>query len=346
MYYKAILSTFSIESVSFALLCSVSVFWTSDNMLNSDIITKWTVFLLLLFSLSVILLFKIVVTGSLKCNFYVFKNIIIWICTIQVLYIISQNLFINSAHIYLLGSFHNHSGVSSCLCLALPYIYWKIVTRDKHKIILLNIILAILYGCAIIISGSRIGIIVFFIVPIIVFFQKKRCNSIIKVGILISLGIIIFVLYYLRPESANGRILIWLSSLEAFKDAPWFGHGEDFFQRLYMFYQAQYLQLNPDSKFVMLADTVQFPFNEYVRVILNWGLVGFCLIIFTIIWFCRKCIVEFNDISLTIATIAILSFTSYPFSYPFTWIVICFSLLYAYGKHSFYFAKRCKVLAF
>ncbi|WP_302591827.1 O-antigen ligase [uncultured Muribaculum sp.] len=210
----------------------------------------------------------------------------------------------------------------------------------------LNIILAILYGCAIIISGSRIGIIVFFIVPIIVFFQKKRCNSIIKVGILISLGIIIFVLYYLRPESANGRLLIWLSSLEAFKDAPWFGHGEDFFQRLYMFYQAQYLQLNPDSKFVMLADTVQFPFNEYVRVILNWGLVGFCLIIFTIIWFCRKCIVEFNDISLTIATIAILSLTSYPFSYPFTWIVICFSLLYAYGKHSFYFAKRCKVLAF
>ncbi len=339
-------SVVSIESVAFAVLCFVSVFWTSDSMLDSDIINKWTVFLLLLCVVSVVLLSKVVITGNLKCNFRVFINIIICISTIQVLYLISQKLFINNTHIYLLGSFHNHSGFSACLCLALPYIYWKIGYSDNNKIILLNVVLAVLYGYAIILSGSRIGIIVFFTIPIIIFFtSKKRCGIFVKISALISISITILVLYYLRPESANGRVLIWLSSLEAFKEAPWFGHGQDFFQRLYMFYQARYLQLNPDSKFVMLADTVQFPFNEYVRVILNWGLVGFCLIIFAAIWFYKKYVVEFNEISLTVATIAILSLTSYPFSYPFTWIVVCFSLLYAYGKHSFCFNKKIKSIA-
>ena len=81
-------SVVSIESVAFAVLCFVSVFWTSDSMLNSDIINKWTVFLLLLCVVSVVLLSKVVITGNLKCNFRVFINIIICISTIQVLYLI------------------------------------------------------------------------------------------------------------------------------------------------------------------------------------------------------------------------------------------------------------------
>ena len=41
-----------------------------------------------------------------------------------------------------------------------------------------------------------------------------------------------------------------------------------------MDYQAQFFHRNPDSGYAILADTVQQPFNEFLRIAVDYGLGG------------------------------------------------------------------------
>lgn len=46
------------------------------------------------------------------------------------------------------------------------------------------------------------------------------------------------------------------------------------FDANYMLYQAAYFRSHPDSPFAILADNVKAPFNEYLWMAAQWGLVS------------------------------------------------------------------------
>lgn len=82
---------------------------------------------------------------------------------------------------------------------------------------------------------------------------------------------LLFGSYFLKKDSADGRLLIWNCSWRMIIDSPMYGHGFDAFRAHYMDYQANYLSQYPNNEYAMLADNVISPFNEYLNVALSCG---------------------------------------------------------------------------
>ena len=61
------------------------------------------------------------------------------------------------------------------------------------------------------------------------------------------------------------------------KDNPVTGYGSGGFLANYMNYQAEYFARDTDSKYAILAGDVKHPFNEYILLVVNYGLIGFLL---------------------------------------------------------------------
>ena len=79
------------------------------------------------------------------------------------------------------------------------------------------------------------------------------------------------------------------------KDKPIFGHGYGAFQAKYMDYQAEYFKNNPNSKYAQLADNVKHPFNEFIKVAVEFGMVGLAIFISFILFVLWKIIKSKNE---------------------------------------------------
>ena len=100
-----------------------------------------------------------------------------------------------------------------------------------------------------------------------------------KVAALICLGaavILLFTsLYYIRPASAFGRLLIWKVSANMIADYPLFGIGYDSFGNNYNNYQAQYFAEKERSNFEKyVAGSVKQAHNEYIEIAVEFGFYG------------------------------------------------------------------------
>lgn len=73
------------------------------------------------------------------------------------------------------------------------------------------------------------------------------------------------------------------------KDNPVTGYGSGGFLANYMNYQAEYFARDTDNKYAMLAGDVKHPFNEYILLVVNYGLIGFLLFL-TFVYFCGNVI--------------------------------------------------------
>lgn len=143
-----------------------------------------------------------------------------------------------------------------------------------------------------------------------------------------------FFFYYQKKDSANGRLLIWKVSCEMIKDKPLFGHGYGSFKAKYMDYQAQYFINNPNSKYHSLADNVQHPFNEFIKVTVEFGIIGITalgVIILFILKRFNKPDNEFKSLALSgfMAYIA-FAFFSYPLQYISIWLLLILYLSFLF----------------
>lgn len=97
-----------------------------------------------------------------------------------------------------------------------------------------------------------------------------------------------------------------------------------------MDYQAAYLALNPNSHYSMLADNVKHTFNEFVRIIVEFGLIGcLCLLLAVFfLWLCyhRYPSKESETAIVSLLSIAVVACFSYPLTYPFVWLVLIFDV--------------------
>ncbi len=85
-------------------------------------------------------------------------------------------------------------------------------------------------------------------------------------------------LYYLKKDSADGRWLMWNVSAEIMKEHPLFGAGYDCFAAVYGDAQASYfLEGKGTDAQVMVADSPDNAFNEYVQMAVELGVVGLVL---------------------------------------------------------------------
>ena len=130
-----------------------------------------------------------------------------------------------------------------------------------------------------------------------------------------------------EDTSAGGRLMFWNYCIEMFKDKPFFGFGYEGFWANYMDYQADYFSKHPDSPFVMIADNTFRPFNEYVALIVNYGIVGFTVFISIIVilykLYNRNRRSETNIAITCLISIGVYACFSYPLSTPlYGWFIV------------------------
>ena len=112
-------------------------------------------------------------------------------------------------------------------------------------------------------------------------------------------------------------------------EKPLLGHGTGGFQREYMLYQADYFRNHPASSYAMLADIVKHPFNEFVLLVVEHGLLGALLVGLFVYLLIREYRKNKNQETfyamLCLSGIAVFACFSYPLGYPFVRLIVVFS---------------------
>ena len=327
-----------------------SVFLTSEKFVDaeSDIKYYFT-------TLSVLLLLVIFLFSKNKLQYFVDKNqtlaalkVMFVVGVAQAAYGISQYMQIlpSNHHIFTVtGSFDNPAGFSAILSLLYPIgLYWCLKSRKLEQRIVFFLLGIVIF--AIVLSGSRTGILSVLVSSLVIFvfeldiFQKIKNLKHYKLIFLASFLLIVAIawgLYAYKVDSANGRILIWKVSAEMIKDKPLLGFGIGGFQANYMDYQANYFAENSDSKLSLLADNTKHPFNEFVLMAVNYGIIGLLFYLSLLAIVARRMLkseLPYKTIYIGIYFVFILlSLFSYPLQYPPVWLLLIFIALSLFKKN-------------
>lgn len=150
----------------------------------------------------------------------------------------------------------------------------------------------LLVACALTDSrAALLGFIVAMVVVLLVRFRipSKRLKYAIFIGLPIVGVLLVAGMYLYRPQSADGRLLIWKICVKhIIAEKPLFGHGIGGFHREYMPAQATYFASGRATEAEMLlASDNTHAFNEFIRIACEYGIMGVLLsvlLLFVIIY--------------------------------------------------------------
>ena len=320
-----------ISSLHFFVLSFVATFSYNDEMTDSYILPKWLYTLEVATIGCIFFCISMLFKSHKKINIHNFFLIIIFVCFIQSIYAIIQATKIQPSNfsLFITGSFDNPAGLSACICMGVPLCiyYFHKMNNIYIKIFFITILLIII--SALILSESRTGILAGIIFPSLLWFFKKHKGRTIRGFLIFVFLALLSLMYYYKKDSADGRFLILHCCWEMFKDKPIIGYGFDGISANYMNYQAKWLSTNPNVLYELLADNIKHVFNEFIYIVICFGVIGLILL-FLIIGFLIRCYyknptAESKYALLSLAIISIFSIFSYPFTYPFTWIIFIFN---------------------
>lgn len=309
--------------VVFVIVC-VFVAYVFIRALFSDLIS-FRIFLPIIF----LLLFCFFRSFQFDSKQY-FDVVIVVICSLQSIYGIMQFLgILNKSSLFnAIGSFDNPAGYAICLSVGYSFCLVLIAKRATHHIMMLFLTVIIIIG--VLISGSRAGVVTVTLITIIyilnrykLFFLKNRKWIL---GIMVICTLLFVTLFMLKKDSAMGRVLIWKTSLSMIEKCPILGSGNGAFLAHYMEYQAKYFENNHDNRYELLADNVTHPFNEYLLLLIEYGIIGLLLLIVAIVLACMYVEIKSRVYVFPLLSVAIFSCFSYPLRYPFVVIIIAYCL--------------------
>jgi len=326
-----------------------SVFLTSEKFVNTENAVKFYFTLFALFGGVIIFLFR---NRNIKLSVYEITSFSVMkglyaVGVFQSLYGVLQYIGkypSNHNSFAVTGSFDNPAGFVAVLSLLFPIgIIWCIKSKKiEQRLVFFSVGLMLF---SIIISGSRTGLlsviistISIFIIEFHLFSKIKRLKYFILIvfSTIILLLVSLSILYLWRPDSANGRLLIWNVSSKMIKDKPLTGFGYKGFQANYMSNQAQYFGENPHSRFKQLADNVTHPFNEFIKIAVNYGILGlllYVLLISIIFWKLLKSKHPQKNILVGMfVSFITMSFFSYPLQYAPIWLLLSYITLFAFSE--------------
>ena len=279
-------------------------------------------------TLFVACLWGVIILLCKKCTYSRYYNslVIPSICIIQVISFFMQGVDFLSTMDGLTACFSNTTGLSSCLCFSLPILCYQVKMGSKtiRRISLCVLICSIL----IIVSlQSRAGMICISVLGCYFVRGKKTLLYIYCSSLLFLLPLWFWLL---KPTSTMGRWFVIQRTIDMILQYPLTGWGINGFQANYMNFQADFLSTHPHSDYMQLADDMNHPLNEYLLIAVNFGLVGLLLVVFFIFYvfsYYKRHYSEEGFIGIaSITFIVVFSMFSYPLSYPFTWLVLLFSL--------------------
>lgn len=154
------------------------------------------------------------------------------------------------------------------------------------------------------------------------------------VGISLVVSVVLFGaafggMYFLKKDSADGRLLIWKMSWRAIKEQPLGGTGIGGFPKAYATAQFDYFASGNYTKGdEYLAGSPEYAFNEPMQLWLETGLLG--LAVFTaLLLYCFYAGIRNRRYGTCAALLALVVFslTSYPFQMPSFMVLLIFFLV-------------------
>lgn len=292
----------------------------------------------IVFCFLLILLYFLLARITFLQSFAYISISVIIVSLLMSLYGISQYVgLLPSGYLFkIVGNFDNPAGYASMLSISIPFVCYYVFLYKRNASTLLLWIIYILIMLAIILSASRTGILASVTVTIIYAVKryKQHIPNIplcIKCFFILGIVVAIFTFYVLKKDSVRGRIIIWRCTWEMVKEEPLFGHGYKSFKAKYMLYQAKYFEQNQESGYVLLSDNVKHPFNEFLLLIVEFGLFALFLVflfVMQLIFMYRKRQTdELFTLAMSLLAVAIFSSFSYPFQYPYTWFISFFCVM-------------------
>lgn len=227
-----------------------------------------------------------------------------------------------------IGSFDNPAGYAMALSMMFPFVLLGMTAEERHLRLLSQLSFVFVF-VALAVTESRAGILSVLIVLVAGghrFVTKRPLVkwALVSVWVFLLLGWMV-----LKADSASGRILIWNVTWDMISDHWLTGFGAGGFASEYMNYQATFLAEHPDEDWMMLADNIQHPFNEFLYMWVNYGVVAVIAMIafFLYVFMCyrRDKTPEKSSAFYSIVAIFVFSMFSYPFKYPLTWFVLLYS---------------------
>jgi O-antigen polymerase len=192
---------------------------------------------------------------------------------VQAVIAILQSLHLlsgNNQYFNITGTFGNPGQLGGFLAvsflLSLSYLllaFRKAIPRKRKPVLILilsgNLIIT-LYAVAL--TGSRAAWLAI-LAGIIVLIATSGYKPPTLMKIFFPVGIILIgvMMWFYKPDSASGRVLIWKITAERITDKPLFGYGLGSFNKHYFTWQADYFKENPGSKFILLAGHPGHPFT-------------------------------------------------------------------------------------
>lgn len=227
----------------------------------------------------------------------------------------------------------------------IPHIYDNSLIKR-----LITIIAAIIHCVIAIMVQSRTTILAITVINILLLIHCiKKHKGIISIFLLFSiilLSISFFFLLVKKSDSTVGRLLIWKITLSASSDKLLLGYGPGSFVSEYMLSQADFLHNSSNLHYANIAGNVYHPFNEFLLLFFQYGLIGLSLVITGIFYITYKLIKMRSITLLCVVSLIIFSCLSYPSKYAYFWIVLLYIIsdpeLYAYKKVN---ARRKKAVS-
>lgn len=232
------------------------------------------------------------------------------------------------------GTFYNPGPYSGYLAIVFPLCFFLLLRQKSGsmytKVFLGIAILLLLFmmlismsrlaWVAVIISATYVWIACRKPIPQLIAFFRKNIKGNIFIAITLIALFILFAIYlfFLKEDSAIGRILIWKISLSAIMQAPFTGYGYQSFGCVYGAAQETYFSSLPhNSVEAWVADTPEYAFNEYLQLAMEWGIPVLCLAVWGLAFSLRAWHSNRQyGLAGSVIAIAVFAFTSYPLRIP------------------------------
>lgn len=146
--------------------------------------------------------------------------------------------------------------------------------------------------------------------------NKKKMIALFATSLLVViLGI--SILFYIKRDSASGRLFMWKISITAIVNNP-LGYGTGSFPAVYGDAQEAYFAKGTyTEREELVAGSPEYAFNEYLHIALEWGvpaLLGLLLLTAFCVFISIK--QQRIGISASLLSLLIFAFSSYPFQLP------------------------------
>jgi O-antigen ligase len=270
-----------------------------------------------------------------KRNNFEFNNFLVYVLVAGIIQAVVGSLQLyhiipSMNSIAISGTFNNPAPYAIFLsCVASLAIYQILLKPEEEKkfyVSFLSYIAIILIVLVLPATLNRTSWLMLISSFMLLFLFKKRKNLIVFwnnfrflfVSILFGIPILVgSALYMLKPDSANGRLLIWKVAIYKLLEHPIFGYGFKSFSINYNNWQGDWFRLRESSNLAyeqFLAGNVKFAYNEFLEIWVELGIIGFilfCAIIFMAIINVIKTKKNIQ-VGVLLITICIACLVSYP----------------------------------